>query len=140
MRNLPIDGAKVEFIATGKVLAKPAYVEMADGSRRKDPNGRQAEDKDNGLPLWTVDCIYDDEEAEDRRAETIGVTVASATKPEVTKFRPVQFEGLTANVYLPKGSNFPAFSFKATGVAGSAGAGAGSASKSKTQPPVSEAA
>lgn len=136
MRNLPIDGSKIEFIATGKVLAKPAYVEMADGSRRKDPNGTQAADDrkgGTGLPLWTVDCVYDEED-EDRRSEPVGVTVASAAKPAAEKWRPVQFEGLTCNVYLPKGSNFPAFSFKATGVVSGASGG------SKKSTPAAEAA
>lgn len=122
MRDLPIDASKLELIATGKVIAKPRYVEAPDGSRRKDPNGGQEVDKFTGVPLWTVDCIAGSEDDNDRRVETVGVTVQSETKPEVSKFQPVQFEGLTANGYVQNGSRFVQYSFKATGVVKQAGA------------------
>lgn len=132
MRNLPIDASKFQLIATGKVIPKPAYVEMADGSRRKDPNGRQETDPATGLPVWTVDCISGAEDDDDRRVETVGVTVTSPNKPVVQKFAPVQFEGLTANGYVQNGSRFVSYSFRATGVVGgsAAGSGGGRASKS----------
>jgi len=130
MRNLPIDSTKIEFISTGKVIPKPLYVELSDGSRRRDPS-RQATDE-NGVPLWTVDCLNTGEDDDNRRAETIAVTVASPEKPQVTKFQPVRFEGLVANVWLPKGSRFPEFTFRATGVTNSTGSGSGSSRASKT--------
>lgn len=134
MRNLPIDASKFELIATGKVIAKPQYVELADGSRRKDPNGRQATDPETGLPMWTVDCIAGSEDDDDRRVETVGVTVLSQTKPEVRKFAPVQFIGLTANGYVQNGSRFVSYSFRAEGVAGGAmsGSTAGGGAKAKS--------
>jgi len=127
MRNLPIDATKVEFVSTGKVLAKPLYVELSDGTKKADRN-QQAKDND-GCPLWTVDCIDTADDDESRRAETIGVTVASHDKPQVAKFQPVRFEGLVANCYLPKGQRFPAFTFRATGVASGGSAAAGKATK-----------
>lgn len=130
MRDLPIDASKLELIATGKVLPKPRYVEAPDGSRRKDPNGAQETDRYTGLPLWTVDCIAGSEDDDERRVETVGVTVQSETKPQVSKFQPVQFEGLTANGYVQNGSRFVQYSFKATGVAAGAAASSGRSSKS----------
>lgn len=129
MRNLPIDSSAIEFISTGKVLAKPLYVDMGNGEKKADRT-RQATD-DQGVPLWTVDCIDTADDDEARRAETIGVTVASHEKPQVAKFRPVSFVGLVANVYLPRGQKFPQFTFRASGVAGAA---AGSPSKASKAP------
>lgn len=130
MRNLPIDADKIEFISTGKVIAKPLYVELSDGTRRRDPN-RQAT-TDDGVPLWTVDCIDTGDDDDNRRAETIGVTVASTEKPQVAKFQPVRFEGLVANVWLPKGSRFPEFTFRASGVASGAMTSGGASAGAKS--------
>lgn len=130
MRDLPIDSANVEFISTGKVIPKPQYVDMGNGEKKADRT-RQATDKFTGELLWAVDCIDTADDDESRRAETIAVTVASNSKPEVAKFRPVTFTGLVANVYLPRGSKYPAFTFKATGVAASGSAPAGSPKSTK---------
>ncbi|MEU6133239.1 hypothetical protein ABZ805_29025 [Saccharopolyspora sp. NPDC047091] len=129
MRNLPIDSTAIEFISTGKVIPKPQYVDMGNGEKKPDRN-RQATDTVTGELLWAVDCIDTADDDESRRAETIAVTVSSNTRPEVAKFRPVQFTGLVANVYLPRGSKYPAFTFRATGVvSGSASAPAPKSTK-----------
>ena len=113
MRNIPVDSSQITLLASGKIMAKAEYAELADGSRKR-VAGAQAADRDTGMPLWIVDCFVDDEE-EEGRAEIVGVTVASYDKPQVSKFRPVQFVGLTANGYVRDGR--VAYSFRSSGVA-----------------------
>lgn len=121
MRNIPVDAAKIRLIASGKLAAKPAYAEMADGTRRRIP-GEQAKDLDRfgngtGLPLWVVDCYVDDDAdpEEDGRAEVVGVTVASIDRPKVQKFAAVSFVDLVATGYVRDGR--VAYSFRASGIA-----------------------
>lgn len=113
MRNLPVDTFQITLLASGKIMAKAEYAELADGSRKRVP-GAQASDRDTGMPLWIIDCYLDDDE-EDGRAEIVGVTVGSLDKPQVKKFQPIEFVGLTANGYVRDGR--VAYSFKASGVA-----------------------
>jgi hypothetical protein len=113
MRNIPVDGTQITLLASGKIMAKADYAELADGSRKRVP-GAQATDRDTGLPLWIVDCFLDDDE-EEGRAEIVGVTVGCYDKPQVQKFRPVEFIGLTASGYVRDGR--VAFSFRASGIA-----------------------
>lgn len=113
MRNLPIDATQITLISSGKVMAKPEYALLSDGSRKRVP-GVQATDANTGLPLWILDCFVDDDE-EEGRADIVGVTVSSYDRPEVRKFAPVQFMGLVATGYVRDGRI--AFSFRASGLA-----------------------
>lgn len=113
MRNIPVDPSRITLLASGKLMAKAEYAELSDGSRRRVP-GAQAKDRETGLPLWVVDCFLDDDE-EEGRAEVVGVTIGSHDKPQVQKFRPVQFIGLVASGYVRDGR--VAFTFRAQGIA-----------------------
>lgn len=115
MRNLPIDTHRITLLASGKLMPKAEYAELADGTRKRVPGGQQT-DRDTGLPLWVIDCFLDDDE-EEGRAEVVGVTVAAREKPQVTKFQPVEFTDLVATGYVRDGR--VAFSLRASGVAGS---------------------
>ena len=112
MRTIPVDLSRVQFIGTGKVIEKAEYVELSDGTRRA--SGQQAKD-DAGTPLWTCDVIVDDDES--RRAETIGVTVASYDEPRSPKWQPVTFTEVTATIYLDQRTQRPAVSLRAEGMA-----------------------
>lgn len=109
MRNIPVDTSQITLLASGKLMPKPFYAELSDGSRKRDPH-RQAVCPVTGVPLWIVDCFVDDEE-EDGRAEVVGVTVPSMDRPVVKKFSPVPFEGLVATGYVRDGR--VQFSFRA---------------------------
>ena len=111
MRSIPVDLSRVTFIGTGKVIEKAEYVELSDGSRRA--SGQQAKD-DAGTPLWTVDVIVDDDDA--RRAEAVGVTVATYDPPITPKWVPVRFREVTATIYLDQRSGRPAVSLRAEGM------------------------
>jgi hypothetical protein len=111
MRNIPVDTTQITLLASGKLMPKPLYAVLADGSRKRVPD-KQAEEE--GIPLWVVDCYLDDDE-EEGRAEVVGVTVGSFEKPAVKKFQPVQFEGLVARAYVRDGR--VAFSFSADRIA-----------------------
>lgn len=102
MRFIPIDGSRITLLASGKLMPKPVYGELADGSRRRVP-GQQAKCEITGAPLWIVDCFLDDDGDDDGRAEIVAVTVPSQERPEVAKFRPVNFEGLEARAYVRDG-------------------------------------
>lgn len=111
MRSIPVDLSRITFIGTGKVNPKPEYAELSDGSRRA--TGNQAKD-DAGTPLWTVDVIVDDDDA--RRAETVGVTVASYEEPVTPKWQPVRFREVTATIFVDRQTGRPAVSLRAEGM------------------------
>lgn len=112
MRAIPVDSSKVQFISTGKAAARAQYAELSDGSRRRVPD---AQDKDeNGTPLWVIDCLVDDPDAD--RAEIAGVKVASFDEPRTQKWQPVRFVGLVAVPYVDKGSGRVALSWRADGI------------------------
>jgi hypothetical protein len=113
MRNLPIDTSRVSFISTGKCAPKAEYVTLSDGSSRR--SGNQANDQ-LGTPLWTVDVLVDDDDA--ARSEVLGVTIASLDEPAVSKFKPINFRGLTAVLYRDNMSGQPRVSLKAEGIEG----------------------
>lgn len=101
MRYLPIDADRLRLLASGKLMARPVYAELSDGSRKRVPGDQERDE--NGVPLWTVDCYADDGvDDEDGRAEVVGVIVGSHDRPTLRKFEPVMFEGLEVNVYVPK--------------------------------------
>lgn len=112
MRNIPVDLTRCNLIGTGKVSAKAEYVELSDGSRKA--SGQQAKDVESGLPLWVIDVLVDDDDA--RRAEVVGVTVASADEPVTVKYRPVPFRGVVARTYVDRGSGRVAVSLVADGI------------------------
>lgn len=111
MRNIPVDTSRITLVGTGKVAPKAEWVELSDGSRR--PSGEQDRD-DRGYRLWTVDVIVDDDDA--RRAEAVGVVVASMDEPVTPKWQPVIFAGLVASVYKDRETGQIKTSLKASGI------------------------
>lgn len=95
MRSYPIDAARVRLISTGNVNAVPAWVELADGSRRPDPNGRQEADEQGRL-LWRVEVITPADEGDDRDKTAVAeITVAAQDQPDPGQFGELlTFEGL----------------------------------------------
>ena len=73
MRTIPVDTTRITLIGTGKAAARAEYVELSDGSRKR--SGNQAKDETSGMPMWVVDVLVDDDDAD--RAEVISVKVAS---------------------------------------------------------------
>ena len=86
-------------------------MELSDGSRKR--SGQQAKDE-NGVPVWTVDVVVDDDESD--RAEAVGVTIASWEPPVTQKWQPVKFTNLMAGIYRDKISGQPKVSLKADGI------------------------
>jgi hypothetical protein len=117
MRAIPVDTSRVQFLATGKAVARAVYAELADGSRRRVPE--KQESNDEGVPMWTLDVLVDDPDAD--RAEVIGVKVASFDEPAVEKFRPVEFVNLVAVPYVQQGTTRVAISMRADGIKGVSG-------------------
>lgn len=112
MRRIPIDCSRVRFVGTGKSAARAVYAELSDGSRRRVPD---AQDKnDQGVPMWTVDVLVDDPDAD--RAEVAGVKVASYDEPVTKLGVEVKFVGLVALPYVAQGTSRVALSFSAEGI------------------------
>ncbi len=107
MRSLPIDSNRVTLLFAGSIMPKPMF---KDGARVE---GRQETD-DAGVPLWVVDTLVPGEDGQ--RAEVVGVTVPCAYQPTLTEFSPVHFEGLTASVYVKKGTTQVAQSWSAAAI------------------------
>lgn len=95
MRSIPVDSGRVTMLYAGSLMPKPYY----DADRNR-VEGRQAAD-DAGTPLWVIDCLVPGDDGQ--RAETVGVTVPSKVHPTLQQLAPVQFEGLTAKVYVRDG-------------------------------------
>lgn len=114
MRRIPIDTTRISFVGTGKAAERAEYVELTDGSRKR--SGNQAKDQETGLPIFVVDVLVDDDEAD--RAEVIGVKILSKYPPETAKWQPVRFINLTAMAYTDQRSGRVAFSFTADGIEG----------------------
>lgn len=95
MRTYPIDANRVRLVSTGTVTPVAVWVELSDGSRRPDPNGRQEVDE-QGRAMWRVEVIIpgDDDDERDRTG-VAEVTVASKDRPEVGGFGELlHFDGL----------------------------------------------
>jgi hypothetical protein len=105
-------------------------------------------DKDNGLPLWSVDVLDADPEAP-KKSKTVTVKIAAKVQPVPpagdgsSPFTPVLFEGLSALPYIDDGGNFSriVWSFKAEGMASpSKAAGAPASSTASTSAASAKAA
>jgi len=112
MRSIPVDTTRVRFVATGKHAARAKYAELADGSRKRVPDSHDTDD--NGLPMWTVDVLVDDPEAD--RAEVAGVKIASYEVPETRLGEEVRFINLVAVPYVAQGTGRVAMSYRADGI------------------------
>jgi len=85
MRKYGIDSNRFVAISTGNVKEAQAWVVLADGSRRPDPNNRQEVDE-QGRKLWRVEAILPADPTDDRdKTETVEITVAG-DQPNVGSF------------------------------------------------------
>ncbi len=125
------------------VVSEVTQVLDFDASTRE--NKVQARDKDTGMPMWQVEVLDMDPEA-NKKGRAVSVKFATRVQPVPPEalpnvpLRPVEFEGLSALPYVEKSENFSriAWSFRAeamhaptsnaNGVAG-AKAGSGDAGK-----------
>ena len=95
MRSFPLDANRVRLVSTGTVTPVAVWVELADGSRRPDPNGRQEVDE-QGRGIWRVEVIAPADADDDRdKTGVIEVTVAAKDRPDVGGFGELlHFDGL----------------------------------------------
>ena len=118
MRNCPVDMNRMQLIGTGKTAERAEYVETADGNKRR--SGNQARligpDGKPGAPLFVVDCLLNDPEAE--RADIVSVKVACYEVPTTTFGTPVRFVNLVASPYVARDSGRISWSFSADAMEG----------------------
>lgn len=112
MRSIPVDTTRVRFIATGKHAARAVYAELADGSRKRVQDSHDKDDQ--GRPLWVVDVLVDDPEAD--RAEVAAVKIAAYEVPETRLGEEIRFVNLVAVPYVAQGTGRVAMSFRAEGI------------------------
>jgi hypothetical protein len=87
MRTYPIDADRVRMISTGTCTPVTAWIELADGSRRPDPVGRQDKDEATGFPLWRVEAILPADEGDERdKTAVTEITIASKDRPDAGAF------------------------------------------------------
>ena len=115
-------------VAMGDVFPHGAFVVSEVEPVRdfdKSAPGRpvQQNDKESGLPVWSVSVLDADPEA--RRADkTVTVKIAATHQPVPPEaaaglpFRPVEFDGLTVTPYVQENGSRPrvAYSFRAAGM------------------------
>lgn len=107
MRSYPIDTDRVTLISTGVVTPSIKWVELSDGSRRPDPNGRQDMDA-QGRALWRVEVITPADEGDERdKTAVVEILVASVDRPEVGQLGTrLAFEGLVMTPgYVKRGTS-----------------------------------
>lgn len=112
MRSIPVDTNRVRFIATGKHAARAVYAELSDGSRKRVPDSHDKDDQ--GRPLWVVDVMVDDPEAD--RAEIAAVKIAAYEVPETRLGEELRFVNLVAVPYVAQGTGRVALSYRADGI------------------------
>ncbi|MBO0609352.1 hypothetical protein [Myceligenerans salitolerans] len=115
MATFAVDSSRQQMAATGVVEAVREWVETADGKRR--PGENQARHEGTGLPLWGVEVLYQTESWGRVSTETVKVTVPAMTEPAPGMFRPIVFEGLTANARVDRRSQALSVSWEAEGIA-----------------------
>lgn len=120
MRTLKIDTDRTDLRSTGVVSPVPLWVELSDGSRRPDPNGRQATDE-QGRPRWIVECVApaaDDDERD--QTSVVRVEICSHDRPDPGQFGAlVRFDELAMSTpYVRKDGKLSAPMWSATGIRG----------------------
>lgn len=100
MPRYAVDSSKQPMIATGVVDVVPVWVERPDGSRR--PTDDQARDPETGMPMWTVEVMYQQVSFNRLSSVTAMVTVPAMERPAPVLLTTVAFEGLRVEVRLTK--------------------------------------
>lgn len=104
MRAIPVDADRVRLISTGNVAPIPVWVELSDGSRRPDPNGRQEVDE-QGRGGYRIEVIMPGDPDDERdKTDVVEVTIYSKDAPDVGGFGELlRFDGLTCSLgYVAK--------------------------------------
>ncbi|WP_152185547.1 hypothetical protein [Segeticoccus rhizosphaerae] len=95
MTAYAIDSKRQAMRSTGIVEEVFEWVER-DGKRR--PSEVQARDEDSGMPLWSVEVIYQQQTWGRVSSVTNRVSVGMPQRPVLGEFEPVEFVDLRAEV------------------------------------------
>lgn len=95
MTAYAIDSKRQKMRSTGIVEEVFEWVER-DGKRR--PSEVQARDEDSGMPLWSVEVIYQQQTWGRVSSVTNRVSVGMPQRPVLGEFEPVEFVDLRAEV------------------------------------------
>ena len=107
--RVPVDGQRITLVSTGKVHPVPVF----ENGRPVD--GAQERDRDTGFPLWSIDVVVDQDDAQ--RSEAVGVRMPAADAPVITKWQPVTFDALVMAVRNYKADGTSAYWYAAGVVA-----------------------
>jgi hypothetical protein len=92
---------------------------LADFSASTKENRVQARDKETGLPMWQVEVLDFDPQAQGEDVPGEGRGRSPAGAPDAVAgvpVRPVILEGLTVTPYVKEGTNRIAYSLRCTGL------------------------
>ncbi|KAA1004410.1 hypothetical protein FVA95_29135 [Pseudonocardia sp. EV170527-09] len=124
MRSYPIDTDRVTLISTGTVTPVAKWVELSDGSRRPDPQGRQDTDE-HGRGLWRVEALTPADQDDERdKSAVVEILIASHDCPAVGSLgQPLHFDGLvmTPGYVQRKTGQLTPSRWSAEGIRGQAG-------------------
>ena len=99
MTAYAIDSKRQAMRSTGIVEEVFEWVEV-DGKRR--PSDVQARDEDSGMPLWSVEVIYQQQTWGRTSSVTNRVTVGMPQRPVLGEFDPVEFVDLRVEARVTK--------------------------------------
>jgi len=91
--SIPIDSDRLTLVAAGTVNPIVKWGPDPANPGRNMEIGQETDD--NGVLMWSVDCILKSGRREDRqRSEVVNVRVPAAVQPVLAEFQPVKFAGL----------------------------------------------
>jgi hypothetical protein len=99
MTAFAIDSKRQKMRSTALVEEVFEWVER-DGKRR--PSEVQARDEDSGMPLWSVEVIYQQQTWGRVSSVTNRVVVGMPQRPVLGEFEPVEFVDLRCEVRVTK--------------------------------------
>lgn len=99
MTAYAVDSKRQGMRSTGIVEEVFEWVEL-DGKRR--PSDVQAREEESGMPLWSVEVIYQQATWGRTATVTSKVTVGMPQQPVLAEFEPIEFVDLVAEVRTNK--------------------------------------
>lgn len=109
MATYAVESSRQSMTATGIVEPVMAWIE--EGGKRRPSKDAQDHDAPpaeggTGLPLWGVEVMYEQTNFNRVSTVTAKVTVGAKDKPNIAKFSPVTFRGMTVEARIGKNGGF----------------------------------
>lgn len=104
MSTYAVDSKRQSMAATGIVTQVPEWEDKPEGGRRR--TDRQARHEETGMPLWSVEVLYETQVFGEPASVIHKVSVGHQTKPEIQPHTQITFTGLTVDANVTKNGSF----------------------------------